>query len=289
MDSSHTALCTTILNDLGWPSDIAVEMGQYAHVVSYEKDATIFHAGESTDLLYVLLSGEVRSYFGTVDGARLLVSIIRSGQFFGNTDFHATDADQGREEQLFTAQTLSHCKVAVIARGRVVRRLHDLPAAELVRIIQSMDSKWVTLCDRLLTFMTQDVRRRLAQAIGDITKTFGIPHARGKLITLRLSHEDFAELIGASRPMVSKHLKELARCRILAQESRRYIILQEDALADIASGKSATPAGEDDPSIRRSRPTLTPIPERTASSLRATVRRRDQDTVSKRQLGAAAS
>lgn len=271
--------------DLGWPMDIAVEMGQYAHVVSYEKHATIFHAGESTDLLYVLLSGEVRSYFGTTDGARLLVSIIRSGQFFGNTDFHATDANQRRAEQLFTAQTLSRCKVAVISRARVARRLHELPAVDLVRIIQSMDSKWVTLCDRLLTFMTQDVRRRLAQAIGEITKTFGIPHALGKLITLRLSHEDFAELIGASRPMVSKHLKELARCRILAKESHRYVILQEDALAGIASGKPATLASE---SMRHGmRPTLTPMPERSASRARATVRR-DQDTVSKRQLGAAA-
>jgi len=289
LESSHTALCTTLLTDLGWPSDIAIEMGQYAHVVSYEKDATIFHAGESTDLLYALLSGEVRSYFGTVDGARLLVSIIRSGQFFGNTDFHATDANQMREEQLFTVQALSRCKVAVITRARVVRRLHALPAADLVRVVQSVDSKWMTLCDRLLTFMTQDVRRRLAQAIGEITKTFGIPHARGKLITLRLSHEDFAELIGASRPMVSKHLKELTRCRILAQESRRYVILQEDALADIASGKPATLAGEADPSLRRGlRPTLIPMPEGSASKVRATMRS-DQDTRAKRQLGAAAS
>ena len=289
MESSHTALCTTLLTDLGWPTDIAVEVGQYAHVVSYEKHATIFHAGESTDLLHALLSGEVGSYFGTLDGARLLVSIIRSGQFFGNTDFHATAANQSREEQLFTAQTLSRCKVAVIARARVVRRLHELPAADLVRIVQSMGSTWVTLCHRLLTFMTQDVRRRLAQAIGEITRTFGIPHARGKLITLRLSHEDFAELIGASRPMVSKHLKELAQRRILAQESRRYVILQEDALADIASGKPATRASEDDPSMHRGmRPTLIPMRERSASTVRATVRR-DQDTVSKRQLDVAAA
>jgi len=296
LDSSHTALCTALLQDLGWPTDIAVEMGQYAHVVSYEKHATIFHAGGSTDLLYVLLCGEVRSYFGTVDGARLLVSIIRSGQFFGNTDFHAPDAKQSREAQLFTAQARSRCKVAVIARARVVRRLQELRAVDLVRIIKSMDSKWVTLCGRLLTFMTQDVRRRLAQAIGEITQTFGVPHARGKLITLRLSHEDIAELIGASRPMVSKHLKALAQGRILAKESRRYVILQEDALASIASGKPAPLASQDHPSVPRGMtPTFTPMLERSTSRGRASARR-DQDVISKaipkrlaqRQLGAAA-
>lgn len=296
MDSSHSALCTTLRDGLGWPADIAAEIGQYAHIVSYEKDATVFHAGESTDLLYVLLSGEVRLYYGTVAGERLLVSILRSGQIFGDTDFQPADAIPRQDEQLFTAQTLSRSKVAVIARARVARLLHNLPAPDLVRIIQSVDSRWVTLCGRLLTFMTQDVRSRLAHAIGEITKTFGIPDARGKLITLRLSHEDFAELIGASRPMVSKHLKELAQCGIFVKESGRYVILREDALARIASGKPPTIASKDDQPVRRGiRPMLTQMPERSAARPRANARL-DREAVPgkvkrlvQRQLGVVAS
>jgi CRP/FNR family cyclic AMP-dependent transcriptional regulator len=297
MDSSHTALCTTLRDGLGWPAEVAAEVSQYAHIVPYEKDATVFHAGESTDLLYVLLAGEVRLYYGTVAGERLLVSIIRSGQLFGDTDFQATDASPRHDEQLFTAQTLSRSKIAVIARTRVARLLHDLPGADLVRVIQSVDSKWVGLCGRLLTFMTQDVRSRLAQAIGEITKNFGIPDARGKLIALRLSHEDFAELIGASRPMVSKHLKELAQCGIFVKESGRYVILREEALARIASGKPATLASKDDQPLRRAvRPTLSPMPERSIAGVRAGARR-ERETVGKevpkrlvqRQLAAVAS
>jgi biotin operon repressor len=166
------------------------------------------------------------------------VTIIRGGQLFGTTDFQATDAAPGQQEQLFTAQTLSRCKVAMISRTRVARLLHGLPAPELVRIVQGVDASWVTLCCRLLTFLTQDVRSRLAYSIREIANVFGIPDARGKLIALRLSHEDFAELIGASRPMVSKHLKELAECGIFVKENGRYIVLREDALSEMAtSGK----------------------------------------------------
>lgn len=236
MDNLHDALCTALREGSGWPAEMAAEVGRHAHIVSFEKDATVFHAGEQTDLLYVLLSGEVRLYYGTDAGERLLVSVVRSGQMFGATDFQAIDATP-QQEQLFTAQALSRSRVAVIARARVTRLLHGLPGPELVRIVQREDSKWRALSCRLLTFMTQDVRRRLAQTIGEITQAFGITDARGKLIALRLSHEDLAEMVGASRPMVSKHLKDLATRGIFVKQNGRYIVLREDILADIAASR----------------------------------------------------
>jgi hypothetical protein len=48
-------------------------------------------------------------------------------------------------------------------------------------------------------------------AISEIAESFGLPNARCCLTTLRLSHEDFAALVGASRPMVSKGAHRAAR------------------------------------------------------------------------------
>ena len=80
-----------------------------------------------------------------------------------------------------------------------------------------------------------DVRSRLAYAIAEVAQTFGIADPRGKLIPLRLSHEDFGELVGASRPMVSKHLKELARAGVFYKQNGRYIL----SCADQPSAKRA--------------------------------------------------
>lgn len=278
MDSTRDALCTTLRDGFGWPAATATEVAQYAHIVSYEKNATVFHAGEVTDLFYVLLSGEVRLYYGTVAGERLLVTIIRSGQLFGTTDFQATDAttdaSPAQQEQLFTAQTLSRCKVALISRARVARLLHDLPPAQLVRIVQGVDSNWVALCCRLLTFLMQDVRSRLAYSIREIAKVFGIADARGKLITLRLSHEDFAELIGASRPMVSKHLKELAEAGVFVKENGRYIVLREEALGEIATSGKLTAVEKTPPPVRRVvRELLSQEPRRASVKLPVSPRR----------------
>jgi len=237
MDSLHHSLNTILVERLGWPAETAAEIAQCAHVVSYEKDAAVFHAGEPTDLLYVLLSGEAKLYYGTAAGERLLVAIARSGQILGRTDLDAGESRETEQKQLFTAQALSRCKVAIIAWGRVARALRDLPGQQLVQIVRHINDEWVALCCRFLTFLTMDVRSRLAYTIADIAERFGIPDARGKLITLKLSHEDFAELVGASRPMVSKHLKELAKAGIFAKENARYILAHGDNLVSPPSAQ----------------------------------------------------
>lgn len=242
MDDLRDTLATTLRVPVRWPADTVARIAHYAHIVFYEKGATIFRAGQSSDLLYVLLSGDARLYYAAAGGERLLVSFVRGGEILGVTDFHAPDAYRERQQQVFTAETRSRCKVAIVEQARVAHLLHDLPGPELARIVQGVDSRWRTLSCRLLTFLTQDVRTRLAHAIGEIANSYGIPDARGKLIPLRLSHEDFAELVGASRPTVSKQLKQMIQLGIFIKANGRYILARADTVAaPMPPGRMSTP------------------------------------------------
>jgi CRP/FNR family cyclic AMP-dependent transcriptional regulator len=238
MDAMHHALTTILADRLGWPCETAADIARYAHIVSYDKDAHIFHAGESTDLCYILLAGEVKLYYATATGERVLVTIFRGEGLLGLANLGAGDGHDAQGEQLFTAQALSRCKVAIIARMRLTRALRDLSGPQVLAIVEKSSEQWRQLCSRFLGFLTMTVRGRLAHAIKDISNTFGIDDARGKLISLKLSHEDFAELVGASRPMVSKHLKELAQTGAFAKVNGRYILAREDLLAGEPSSAS---------------------------------------------------
>ena len=237
MDATHHALPTILADRLGWPRETATEIAKYAHIVSYDKDARIFHAGESTDLCYILLSGEVKLYYATATGERVLVMILRGEGLLGLANLGAGDGHEAQGGQIFTAQALSRCKVAIIARTRLTRALRDLSGPQVLAIVEKNNEQWIRLCSRSLGFLTMTVRSRLAHAIKEISNTFGVDDARGKLISLKLSHEDFAELVGASRPMVSKHLKELAQAGAFAKVSGRYILTREDLLI----GKPSSP------------------------------------------------
>ena len=231
MQNGHASLVSA-LEEFEWPAKVAAELARGAHIVPYEKRSTIFHAGESADLLYILLSGEAKLQFDAPDGASILVSIARAGQMLG---VFAPDGELPRgakPEQLFTAHALSHCRVAIIPTARVAEALHQLPSEHLVRVLEGSREQWTLLSCRLLGFLTMTVRQRLTHTIAEIADSFGVADARGRMITLRLSHEDFAALVGASRPMVSKHLKELASEGVLTKQQGRYVVLLPQSTDD---------------------------------------------------------
>ena len=57
---------------------------------------------------------------------------------------------------------------------------------------------------------------------------FGVDDKRGILIILELSQEDLAEMIGSSRPMVSKLVGDMVEEGLLARsEQHQYILLSQ--------------------------------------------------------------
>jgi CRP-like cAMP-binding protein len=241
MDGVRTSL-EEVLQQMGWPAEAAASLARGAHVVAYEKDAIIYHAGEPADVLYILLSGEAKLYYGGQDGDRLLAAIVRSGESFGVFD---PRSEVGEEEgaQTFSAQALSRCKVAIIGRPRVARAIHGLDPDAIVAVVGHLQGRWAQLCRRVLDLLGMNVRERLAYTILEIAGAFGIPDARGKLIRLKLSHEDFGDLVAASRPMVSKHLKDLARAGIFSKQNGRYVLSREEPLRRRPELPAATRSG----------------------------------------------
>ena len=245
MHDSQASL-QSALESLGWPHEAAFDLSRSAHILTYEKAATVFHAGEPADLLYVIVGGEVKLYYGDAQGERLLVAICRRGELLGSMDLELATGADNEATQLFTAEALSRCKLAIITKARAVAAVRDLSAAEVLTLVQRVNRDWARFCSRFLAFLMMDVRSRLAYAISEVAETFGIADPRGKLIPLRLSHEDFGELVGASRPMVSKHLKELARAGVFYKQNGRYILSHADHPAMTHTGNlrtlSAVPA-----------------------------------------------
>jgi CRP/FNR family cyclic AMP-dependent transcriptional regulator len=231
------------LENLGFRSNLAHDLATNAHVLAYERGAMIFHAGEPADLLYILLSGELKLYYGDAEGRRVLAAICGRGVLLGSLDGDFVPGHRNASTQLFTAEALSQCKVAVLTKARATAALHELDTATALALLQGIDHRWARFTSRFLAFMMMDVRARLLYAITRLADKFGIPDPRGKLIPLRLSHEDFGELVAASRPMVSKHLKELAKKGIFYKQDGRYILSDRAAAANRVAGGARLVSG----------------------------------------------
>jgi len=56
---------------------------------------------------------------------------------------------------------------------------------------------------------------------------FGVKDSRGTILTVRLTHEDLADMVGASRQKVTEHIKQFERQRAILRQGRQLILLPQ--------------------------------------------------------------
>ena len=97
----------------------------------------------------------------------------------------------------------------------------------LIDLFERLNTFWGSLVHRYASLMTLSYRERLEAMLSEVASRFGVREARGTLLTLELGHDDWAEMIGSSRPMVSRLIAEMVQNRVLAREGKHYILLAE--------------------------------------------------------------
>lgn len=87
---------------------------------------------------------------------------------------------------------------------------------------------------RLALVSMHGARARLAMLFVDLADRFGVRDSRGIIIDVRLTHREMANLIGATRETVSVAIVELRKDGLINTESRRVIVVDEEALRRVA-------------------------------------------------------
>jgi CRP-like cAMP-binding protein len=189
-------------------------------LVRYPKGAQLFAPGSAADMLFVVLAGVVKLYCGARD-RKVLITLAGPGDVIGYADF--TDPRGGRA-QLFEAVSLSSVSIALVTREHLLRVLRELDPAVLLALGERINSRWASALNRWVGFLAMSLRERLTNVLAELAERFGVPDSRGLLLPQGLFQEDIAEMIGGSRPMVSKLLLDLARQGLVIRCGRRYAV-----------------------------------------------------------------
>jgi CRP/FNR family cyclic AMP-dependent transcriptional regulator len=205
----------------GLSSDLAAEIEDHLTPVTYEKGAVIFLRGSPADLLFWLLKGFVKLYLPRSDGSRILIDLARPGDFLA---FVNEESSKGRR-QLLEAQALTKCSVGLFTREHLMQLLMKLDHQTAVRLLEQLNTAWSKMFERHIIFLGSSFRVRLEMVLDRLGSRFGIEDKRGTLLVPELGHEDLAEMIGSSRPMVSKLIGDMTEEGVLARgENRRFIL-----------------------------------------------------------------
>ena len=165
---------------------------------SVARGATIMVAGDQTDSLYIILSGRLKVMMSDAEGKEVILSILGPGEFFG--EMGLID-DSPRSASVLAIEP---CELLSIAKRDFNKCLADnfemamAVMRGLVRRLREADRKIGSLA--LL-----DVYGRVARLLLDMADTVD----GQKMVTKRLPKQDIAKMIGASREMVSRVMKDL--------------------------------------------------------------------------------
>jgi CRP/FNR family cyclic AMP-dependent transcriptional regulator len=165
---------------------------------SAARSTTIMAGGDATDSLYIVLSGRLKVMMSDSDGKEVILSILGPGEFFG--EMGLID-DEPRSASVVTIEP---CELLAIAKRDFKKCLlenNEMAMAVmrgLVRRLREADRKIGSLA--LL-----DVYGRVARLLLDMSENVN----GEKVVTKRLPKQDIAKMIGASREMVSRVMKDL--------------------------------------------------------------------------------
>jgi CRP-like cAMP-binding protein len=209
------------LADWKFPARVAEELTEHNTKVDHLKGSVIFSRGSPADVLYWIRSGLVDLYFPLDDGNRVLARLCGPGDILGYTDF--VD-DTGHRVQAFDAVARTKSQVAFLTYEHVREVLSQLDPQVVVQLLERCKTIWSIELQHWVQFVGMHFRRRLELVLTDLARRYGVTDDRGTLLVADLSHETLAQMIGSSRPIVSRLLADMTKERIIARHGGRYLL-----------------------------------------------------------------
>lgn len=182
----------------GLPDEDLQAISDLAVTRHYAKNTLIICEGDRSDSLYIVLSGKVKVFLNDEEGKEVTLNIQGEGEYFGEL------AMLDNAPRSASVMTLEKTRLAVVSKSAFDECLESNPKIALT-VIRGLARRLRELTENVRSLALMDVYGRVAHTLLDLAE-----ERDGKLIvTQRLTQRDIASMVGASREMVSRILRDL--------------------------------------------------------------------------------
>lgn len=181
---------------------------------SFPKSTVVIHENDPADSLFIIESGKVKVYCSDKNGKEFIMNTQEEGDYFGEL---ALLDDSSRSASVRTVEKCSFCIIFKDDFNHVLDS-HPNIARKLIRNLAARVRK---LTADVKSLALQDVYGRVANVLTELAEERG----DGTLIIPeKLTQQDIADRVGASREMVARILKDLTIGDYIRFEGRHIII-----------------------------------------------------------------
>jgi len=180
----------------------------------YPKNAIVATEGDRLDMFNVILSGKIQWFWRDEAGHQLELGVEGPGG-------HFADVTLDGEPILMSVIVLQDLRVASIPMTELKRLLLRYPQLAVVLLLDVVARlRRLLLATKTLTM--EDVYGRVVKLLLARAAETG-----GKSATRRLTHEEIGHRVGATREMVGRILRDLARGGYVKADRGRLTILRK--------------------------------------------------------------
>ena len=184
---------------------------------TYPKNAVVLTEGEMGDSLYMIQSGKVKVFIGDEEGREIILKILGPGAFFGEMSMI------DKQPRSASVTTIEPATFLVLSNAAFERCVEQAP--RIANMVMQILAQRVREADRKIgTLALMDVYGRVASTLLELAV-----YTNGKLVVgEKLSQQDLANMVGASREMVNRILKDLSERGFISIESKSITIINRE-------------------------------------------------------------
>ncbi len=196
-----------------------IQLRQAMRRRTFRQGEVIFHRDDPGQVLYVIKEGRVRIRLTSSEGQEVALSVFGPGESFGEMAI--------LDSQPRSADAIAVDKVDVYTLQRQdfigVIKSHPEIAIEVMKTL----SQRIRLANQMVEdLIFLDVYGRVAKKLLELSKDYGVETEDGVRIDMRLTQQELASMIGASRESVNKVMGYFTDKSYISTDKHKITILR---------------------------------------------------------------
>lgn len=183
----------------------------------YTKKSLVIHAGENASAIYYIVKGSVAVYIEDEQGREMIISYLNKGQFFGELGLF----DEISQRSAWV-RTKSDCQLAEMSYQRFIELAKDYQCLWFL-LGNQLATRLRATTEKVGDLAFLDVTGRIARTLLELARQpDAMTHPEG--MQVRIARQEIAQLVGCSREMAGRVLKDLEEKGLVESEGMNLVI-----------------------------------------------------------------
>jgi CRP/FNR family transcriptional regulator, cyclic AMP receptor protein len=179
------------------PEDLSV-LARCGVIKAYPRNTMLFQEGQPSADLYIVVTGQIKVFVSEAQGKEMTLTLEGPGGYFGELGL----VDEAPRSA--TVMTTEPSQLVVVSKADFQRCLAAHPDLG-IKLMRALVQRVRILTERVKSIALLDVYGRVAQTLQGLA----VEQSGRWVIERRVTHQDIASMVGASREMVSRIMRDL--------------------------------------------------------------------------------